>query len=76
MANKLKSDSLVEITEILFSSQFKIFYLKLKTNGQTYAKECENENILNDFFKDDLRNAEIPAIPDDHIVFISKEVDY
>ena len=57
---------MVEIAQILYSSQFKIFYPPPETNGQTYAEECDKANILNVFFKDqtllDEKNAEIPDI--------------
>ena len=68
MANKFKSDSLVEIAQILLTPNSKFSVPPLKTNDQTYAEECEKENTLNDFFKDDLRNAEIPDIPSHPVV--------
>ena len=80
---------MVEIAQILYSFQFKIFYPPppLETNGQTYAEECDKANILNDFFEDqtllDERNAEIPDIhsypadsPLSNIVLTSEEVEF
>ena len=77
---------MVKIAQILYSSQFKIFYPPLETNGQIYAEECDKANILNDFIKDqtllDERNAEIHDIhsyPVDsslsNIVLTSEEVE-
>ena len=78
----------MEIAQILYSSQFKIFYPPppLEKNGQTYAEECEKANILNDFFKDqtsvDERNTEISDIhsypvdsPLSNIVLTSEKVE-
>ena len=91
MATRLKSDSLSpkqwwKLLKYFIAPNSKSFIPPLETNEKTYAVECENAIILNDFFKDqtllDERNAEIPDIhsypvdsPLSNIVLTSEEVE-